>query len=34
VSIAGDFMAGRFFAAPFFAAVLVLTHIVGADRRT
>lgn len=34
VSIGGDFMAGRFFAAPFFAAVLVLTRVLEADRRT
>jgi len=34
VSIGGDFMAGRFFAAPFFAAVLILTRMVEADRRT
>ena len=33
-SIGGDFMSGRFFAVPFFAAVLVLTQLVEADRRT
>ena len=33
-SIGGDFMSGRFFAVPFFAAVLVLTRLVDADRRT
>ena len=34
VSIGGDFMSGRFFAAPFFAAVLILTRMLEADRRT
>jgi arabinofuranosyltransferase len=34
VSIGGDFMSGRFFAAPFFAAVLILTRMAAADRRT
>ena len=33
-SIGGDFMSGRFFAVPFFAAVLILTRLVEADRRT
>jgi arabinofuranosyltransferase len=33
-SIGGDFMSGRFFAVPFFAAVLILTRLAEADRRT
>jgi arabinofuranosyltransferase len=34
VSIGGDFMSGRFLAVPYFAAVLVLTRMAAADRRT
>ena len=33
-SIGGDFMSGRFFAVPFFTAVLILTRMTEADRRT